>query len=629
MFGGNLVFEGISFEIHENDRVGMVGRNGSGKTTIFQLLAGSETPDTGQIHFQKGLKVGYLAQIPEFPEGYRVQDVLMSAFTEAKNLERMMKEIEQQMANEKDENVLEKLVVKYGDIQEQFTRIGGYEIEANLMKIASGLEIQSMLYQVFSKLSGGEKTKVCLGLILLQAPDLLLLDEPTNHLDIFAVEWLEAFLKDYPGAVVVISHDRYFLDEVVSKVIDLEDGELTVYHTNYTNFLKEKEERLLLEFQAYQEQQKKIKKMKETIKRLREWANQANPPNAGLHRRARSMEKALERIEKLKRPVLDRKRMGLQFESAARSGKDVIVVKDATTSFGEKELFRKANMTLHFGERAAIVGQNGTGKSTLLKQILKEIPTAVGEISVGGSVRIGYLSQHVHSKDPNQTVIEAFRDEVHVNEGDARHILAMFLFYGHAVFRKVNQLSGGERMRLRLAQLMYQNVNLLILDEPTNHLDIESREVLEDALEDFSGTILAVSHDRYFLNKLFEKTYWIHNKALYNFAGNYDWAKRKLQEQIQELEVEVKVEIRVEKKKEVESSVLVDYSKKMEDIEEKLEYLEGELSNLEQKLSLEPDLSKLQVLYQQKIEMEKTREELYERLDELLAEEIVIDTILG
>ncbi|MBP1943783.1 ATPase subunit of ABC transporter with duplicated ATPase domains [Bacillus luteolus] len=505
MFGGNLVFEGISFEVHENDRVGIVGRNGGGKTTIFQLLAGLEAPDNGQIHFRKGLKVGYLAQIPEFPDDTLVQDVLMSAFTEVKGLEEKMKDIEQQMASEKDENALEKLVVKYGDIQEQFTRLGGYEIEANLMRIASGLEIDPMLNQVFSKLSGGEKTKVCLGLILLQAPDLLLLDEPSNHLDILAVEWLESFLKDYQGAVVVISHDRYFLDEVVTKVIELEDGELTVYHTNYTDFLKEKEERLLLEFQAYQEQQKKIKKMKETIKRLREWANQANPPNAGLHRRARSMEKALERIEKLKRPILDRKKMGLQFESASRSGKDVIVVKDVSTAFGEKVLLKNANMTLHFGERAAIVGQNGTGKSTLLKQILREVPTQNGEISVGGSVRIGYLSQHVHAKDPNQTVIEAFRDEVHVNEGDARHILAAFLFYGHAVFRKVNQLSGGERMRLRLAQLMYQNVNLLILDEPTNHLDIESKEVLEDALEDYSGTILAVSHDRYFLNKLFKK----------------------------------------------------------------------------------------------------------------------------
>ncbi|QOR67010.1 ABC-F type ribosomal protection protein [Cytobacillus suaedae] len=616
MFGGNLVFEGISFEIHENDRVGMVGRNGSGKTTIFQLLAGLEAPDTGQIHFRKGLKVGYLAQIPEFPEGSVVLDVLMSAFTGVKGLEEKMKDLEEQMASEKDENVLGKLIVKYGDIQEQFTRLGGYEIEANVMKIASGLEIETMLNQVFSNLSGGEKTKVCLGLILLQAPDLLLLDEPTNHLDIFAVEWLEAFLRDYPGAVVVISHDRYFLDEVVTKVIDLEDRELTVYHTNYTNFLKEKEERLLLEFQAYQEQQKKIKKMKETIKRLREWANQANPPNAGLHRRARSMEKALERIEKLKRPVLDRKKMGLQFESASRSGKDVVVVKDVSTAYGDKVLLRNANMTLHFGERAAIVGQNGTGKSTLLKQILREIPTQSGEISVGGSVEIGYLSQHVYAKDPNQTVIEAFRDEVHVNEGDARHILATFLFYGHAVFKKVNQLSGGERMRLRLAQLMYQNVNLLILDEPTNHLDIESREVLEDALEDYSGTILAVSHDRYFLNKLFQKTYWIRNQTLYNFVGNYDWAKRKLQEQTQEIESVPELKDMPEK---VVKPKTTNQSYQMNEIERQLEEVEKVLYDLDQSLLLEQNLEKLQNLYEQKSKLEGARDELYEKLEKLLA----------
>ncbi len=278
----------------------------------------------------------------------------------------------------------------------------------------------------------------------MQKPDLLLLDEPTNHLDLFAVEWLEQFLKEYTGTVIVISHDRYFLDEVVTKIFDLEDGEIHVYHTNYSQFVEEKEERLLQEFQAYQEQQKKIKKMKEAIKRLREWANQANPPNEGLHKRARNMERALERIEKLKRPILERKQMGLQFEGQERSGKDVVVMKEVSKGFAGRPLFEQANLHVRFQERAAIVGRNGTGKTTLLKLLLKEMEPDAGAIRMGSSVKIGYLSQHAY-ENMKSNVLEAFRENVAVTEGEARHILAKFLFYGPAVFKKVTQLSGGEK----------------------------------------------------------------------------------------------------------------------------------------------------------------------------------------
>jgi len=318
--------------------------------------------------------------------------------------------------------------------------------------------------------------------MLLQKPDLLLLDEPTNHLDLFAVEWLEQFLKEYNGTVMVISHDRYFLDEVVTKIFDLEDGEIHVYHTNYSRFVEEKEERLLQEFQAYQEQQKKIKKMKEAIKRLREWANQANPPNEGLHKRARSMERALERMEKLKKPILERKQMGLQFEGQERSGKDVVVMKEVSKGFAEHLLFNEANLHVRFQERAAIVGRNGTGKTTLLKLLLEQIEPDAGEIRIGSSVKIGYLSQHAYG-NRKSNVLEAFREYVAVTEGEARHILAKFLFYGPAVFKKVTQLSGGEKMRLRLAQLMYQDINFLILDEPTNGLDPAGIRQIRDYLQ--------------------------------------------------------------------------------------------------------------------------------------------------
>ena len=348
------------------------------------------------------------------------------------------------MAEEQESSVLQKLMERYGIIQEKFAFLGGYEIEANIMKVANGLQVTELFPRSFVEISGGEQTKVSLAYMLLQKPDLLLLDEPTNHLDLFAVEWLEQFLKEYNGTVMVISHDRYFLDEVVTKIFDLEDGEIHVYHTNYSRFVEEKEERLLQEFQAYQEQQKKIKKMKEAIKRLREWANQANPPNEGLHKRARSMERALERMEKLKKPILERKQMGLQFEGQERSGKDVVVMKEVSKGFAEHLLFNEANLHVRFQERAAIVGRNGTGKTTLLKLLLEEIEPDAGEIRIGSSVKIGYLSQHAYG-NMKSNVLEAFRECVAVTEGEARHILAKFLFYGPAVFKKVTQLSGGEK----------------------------------------------------------------------------------------------------------------------------------------------------------------------------------------
>lgn len=531
-FGGNIIFENISLEIKNGERVGLVGRNGSGKTTIFQLLTGMESLDAGAIHMKKGTRIGHVAQIPKFDESMTVYEVLSSAFKIEKELEREMRTLEKHMAEEQETSVLQKLMERYGIIQEKFAFLGGYEIEANIMKVANGLQVTELFPRSFVEISGGEQTKVSLAYMLLQKPDLLLLDEPTNHLDLFAVEWLEQFLKEYNGTVVVISHDRYFLDEVVTKIFDLEDGEIHVYHTNYSRFVEEKEERLLQEFQAYQEQQKKIKKMKEAIKRLREWANQANPPNEGLHKRARSMERALERMEKLKKPILERKQMGLQFEGQERSGKDVVVMKEVSKGFAEHLLFNEANLHVRFQERAAIVGRNGTGKTTLLKLLLEEIEPDAGEIRIGSSVKIGYLSQHAYG-NMKSNVLEAFRECVAVTEGEARHILAKFLFYGPAVFKKVTQLSGGEKMRLRLAQLMYQDINFLILDEPTNHLDIESREVLEEALEQYNGTILAVSHDRYFLNKLFEKTYWIDERKLFEFAGNYAWARQKWEERLE------------------------------------------------------------------------------------------------
>jgi ATP-binding cassette, subfamily F, member 3 len=616
MYGGHLIFEKLSFEIPEGARIGLVGRNGTGKTTIFKLLSGVETPDTGLVHLRKGAKIGYLAQIPQYPEETKGLDVLRSAFSGLIETGERLKELEGRMGIEGDPDKLNRLLAEYGKLQDAFTLSGGYEIEANIAKIANGLEINELLEKEFNQCSGGEQTKLCLGLILLQKPDLLLLDEPTNHLDIGAVEWLEDFLKEYEGTVMCISHDRYFLDNVITRVFDMEDGELTIYHANYSGFVKEKEERLLQEFQAYQEQQKKIKKMKEAIKRLREWANQANPPNEALHKRARNMERALERMEKIKRPILERKKMGLEFEETDRSGKVVFSMKDASKSFGEKTLFSEAEMLVHYKDRTAIVGQNGTGKSTIIKMLLGYEGCDSGGVKIGSNVKLGYLSQKFTAADPNMRLIDAFRDEVAVTEGDARHILAKFLFYGPNVFRKVGQLSGGEKMRLRLAQLMHQDINFLVLDEPTNHLDIDSREVLEEALEDFKGTILAVSHDRYFLNKLFHKTYWIHDRKLFSFEGPYSWAKKKLAELSPQKEAKASVEKQAAPVK--EKAVRAEPAVSIEEVEMELEELEANIAVIDEKLLAEADLDALQELYSEKEKLEKERDEKYEFLEKCL-----------
>ncbi|MGO5013253.1 ribosomal protection-like ABC-F family protein [Niallia sp. Sow4_A1] len=612
MYGGNTLFEDISLELKEKERVGLVGRNGSGKTTLFRLLAGQETPDAGQIHWKKGLKIGYLEQIPEYEQSMKVKEVLKKAFSDLETIEGKIKQMEQEMAQDINPEQLLLLMEEYGKLQEYFTNAGGYEMEAKIEKMVNGLKIEQLVMKEYGALSGGEKTKVGLAMLLLQEPDFLLLDEPTNHLDLMAVEWLGKFLQDYNGTILVVSHDRYFLDEVIQKVVDLEDGEVTTYYTNFTNFTKEKEERLLREFQAYEEQQKKIKKMREAIKRLREWANRANPPNEGLHKRARNMERAIERMEKLARPIINRKKMNFDMEASDRSGKDVIQLKNVSKSFGDQLLFQQVQMQISYKDRAAIIGENGSGKSTLLKMILQQMEPDIGEVKMGSNVKIGYLSQHVLMEMEEETVIEAFRNEVHVTEGEARHILAQFLFYGYSVFRKVSNLSGGERMRLRLAQLMYQEINLLILDEPTNHLDIESREVLEEALEDFDGTILAVSHDRYFLNKLFQKIYWIQTKEVHYFEGNYTYAREKSTERQTSKNLQTNpVKSKKEKKATIKEKQEREASFNQIQLEKEVERLEKKISELEKIMEIETDWGKLEQLFSKKEELERQWEELY------------------
>ncbi|WP_096185926.1 ribosomal protection-like ABC-F family protein [Evansella halocellulosilytica] len=621
MYGGDPVLEGVTFEVSEHDRIGIVGRNGSGKTTLLKIISGQEHPDSGNIHWKKGTTVGYLEQLPRFPKEVKTVDVLKTAYEKLIMIENEMEEIEQKISRESNPDELTKLVELYGEKQEQFSNGHGYEIEANIERIASGLNITTFLQKPFDGLSGGEKTKVGLGVLLLKKPDLLLLDEPTNHLDIRAVEWLGKFIRDFPGTVLLISHDRYFLDEVVNKIFDLEDGELTSYHMNYSNFIKEKERLLLNEFQKYEEQQKKIKKMRETIKRLKDWANRANPPNEGLHKRARNMERALERMEKIERPLLNRKKMNIELKAASRSGTDAIVVDNVSKTFGQRNLFSHVNMHIRHQDRAVLIGDNGSGKSTFLKMLLNEEEVTEGTIKLGSQVKVGYLAQHVYSsEDTNKSILEAFRDEVNVSEADARPILAKFLFFGAAVFKKLHQLSGGERMRLRLAQLMYQDINLLILDEPTNHLDIDSREVLEEALEEYNGTILAVSHDRYFINKLFQQVFWLADKTLNFFNGNYDYAKMKMNEGKEERSDQQHSKRKSNPKEKVATVEKIS-ERSISSIENDVSNIENAIHQIEEQMMVEGNVDHLQQLQKEKELRELEREELYQCLESLLEDE--------
>lgn len=523
IMGGNILFENLQLEVNKGEHVAIVGVNGSGKTTLLQLLAGVEVPEKGRIIKSKEATIGYLHQIPHYPQ-HAVKEVLEEAFADIYAIKGKMTALEQEMQS----TVTDKILLQYGQLQEQFMLVGGYEVDTQLAMIANGLGIVDLLEQPFSNLSGGEKTKVMLGQILLKKPSILLLDEPTNHLDMQAIEWLENYVRNFEGIVIVVSHDRQFMNQVAQKIIEIEDGEAFTYNGHYDAFIAQKEAKIEQQFANYEEQQKKIKKMQETIKRLKQWANEANPPNASMHRRAKSMEKALARIERVKKP-LTKKKMNLALTMAERSGKEVVLLQDIDHGF-DKPLLKDSNLAVYFGERLAIVGSNGSGKSTLLKMMLGEIVPNQGVCHIGSNVKFGYLSQQFEHQNPAIRLIDAFRERVALSEAEARHILARFLFYGYDVFKKVKDLSGGEKMRLRLAQLMHEDINVLILDEPTNHLDIEAREVLEETLESFEGTIIGVSHDRYFLQKIFSKTAWIENQTIQVFEGDYEWARQKRQE---------------------------------------------------------------------------------------------------
>ncbi|MCE5030406.1 ABC-F family ATP-binding cassette domain-containing protein [Staphylococcus epidermidis] len=518
------LFDNIKVTLNSGDTVGLVGCNGEGKTTLLRLLAGLEKPSEGIISWKKNVRIGYLNQIPDYENDTSVYQCLKSVFQELNAISEQLETIENKMAE--DIESITTLMSRYGELQTYYEENGGYEIDAKIRKVTYGLNIDHLLDTEWGNLSGGERTKVGLAQMLIKSTDLLLLDEPTNHLDIKSIEWLANYIENFDGATVIVSHDRYFLDETVDQIIEIDQKMLHIYNGNYSNFVEEREKRLLVEFEAYKTQQKKIKKMKESIKQLRTWASQAKPPNAAMYRRAKSMEKALNRIERLEKPTLDSKKMNMKLEEGKRVSNRVIEMENVAKGY-DYLLFENVNMLVRRGEHVAIIGDNGTGKSTLLKIILGLTSVDAGAIKTANNLKIGYLSQHEFESDNDDTLLNTIRGKVNVTEGEARHILANFMFYGKDVFKKVKDLSGGEKIRLRWAQIVNTDYNLLVLDEPTNHLDIDAKETIEDALLNFEGSIITVSHDRYFLNKLFNTTYLLKNKTLEKFEGNYNYIKEK------------------------------------------------------------------------------------------------------
>lgn len=522
----NKIFDDITLNIYDGEKVGIVGDNGCGKTTLLKIICGiyeMTRDDKGSIFITKNASIAYLDQIPSYSENTTVLDVLNKAFDTVKEAEAKMKELESRMKDFKDEE-LERALKEYNRLQEFYEAHDGYKQEEKLKRICTGLKInEEFLKKDFKILSGGEKTTVVLGKILIENPDILLLDEPTNHLDMESCEWLEGFLKSYKGIVIIVSHDRYFLDNVVTKIIEIEDKESTTYKGNYSEYTKQKEENLLIEFNQYKEQQKKIEAMENAIKRLRDWASRGD--NEKFFKRAASMQKALDKIQRIDKPKMEKTTIKLSFNETERSGNEVLNIERLCKSYGEKILFDNADLNVRFKERVGIIGKNGCGKTTLLKMILNKEQNYSGNISLGENIKLAYLPQNIEFEDEERSIIDEFRNNISMVEGQARGYLSKFMFYGSDVFKKIKHLSGGERIRLKLSQLLYEDINLLVMDEPTNHLDISSIETLEEALNNFKGTIIFISHDRYFLNKMSERIVAIENGKFESYLGNYDYYK--------------------------------------------------------------------------------------------------------
>lgn len=625
-FGVESILENISFTVNEGDKIGVIGVNGTGKTTLFKIISGIYGYDSGEIYTSKDCEIGYLEQNTNFYSDNTIFTEVLEVFSDLIKMEEDLRKMECEISDKSSETNspdLQKLMDNYSHKLELFQNSNGYGYKSEAKGVLKGLGFNDEeLEKPIKILSGGEKTRVLLAKLLLRKPTLLLLDEPTNHLDSDALEWLELFLKQYKGTVILISHDRYFLDQSVNRIFEIHNKKLKAYNGNYSYYVEKSAIDKEIERKTYEDQQKEIKKQEESIERLKAYGREKHL------KRARSKEKALSKIEVLDRPDGERKRAKIKFIPAVESGNDVLAVRDVEMSFPDKVLFKDLNLDIYRGEKVALIGPNGAGKSTLFKIIMNEIQPMEGEVKFGTNVNTAYFHQEQKTLNLENSVIDEIWDaNPHLTQTEVRNMLGAFLFENEDVFKKISSLSGGERARVAILKLILSQSNFLLLDEPTNHLDIDSKEVLEEALVNYTGTIFTISHDRYFLNKVVDKILVLGENGVTEYLGNYDYyieKKRQLSEMNKEenTETKTKTQLKEEKRKEKEQREIERQSKnKIKKLEDDIEQTEKKIAGLDMMLCQEeiysnPEKSKEVNL--EKAELEDKLASLYEKWEQIM-----------
>lgn len=605
------ILDKLSFDVNCGERIGILGKNGAGKTTLFRIMTGEVTPDEGTVVIASGKRMGLISQIPVYPEGYTVETVLKTAHERIFELEARMSELAAQMSGNDSKEVMR----EYDRAAADYERLQGYNADFERNRVANGLEIsEAMRSQLFSKLSGGEKTRVNLARLILEDTDILLLDEPTNHLDLKATEWLEEYLLKFRGSVLAISHDRYFLDRVVSRTIEIIDGKAEFYSGNYSFYVAEKQRRFDEQLKKYEKEQKELKRLDEAARRLYQWGSQ----NEALMKKSFAIRSRMERMEKTDRPKAE-KAMKIKFSSREFSGDEVLIIDGVSKSFGERKLFSDLELIIEGGERIALIGDNGTGKSTLIKLIMGEDLPDGGMVRRGPSIKTAYLPQIIKFEYPSRNLLDTMLYSEKCTPQTARDRLGSFRFSGEDVFKPVSALSGGEQSRLRLCMLMRDEVNFLILDEPTNHLDIMSREWIEEAVESYGEALLFVSHDRYFIERFATRIWVLENGTITDFRGGFseyrDYLKRQSE---QNQNIKPKENVKDEMNRAFKKNPSAYNEKLLAKAERDIERLEAKLKELEQLCQEHSsDFEKLMELDVQKAELQKELDALYEKWEEL------------
>lgn len=612
------IFSGLSFNLEKGDKAGLVGLNGAGKSTLFNILTGRLRPDDGKIFIPQDVKVGYLEQILSLDSEMTIYDYCLSVFEGLIKLESEIRDLEKKMSTETDPDKLAAIMDEYTRKSETYHNKNGYAIESELEGTLSAMGFaKDDFKKKISDLSGGQKARVELAGLLLEKPDLILLDEPTNHLDIKAINFLETFIKNYKGTAIIISHDRYFLDATVNRMMVLENGRLSSYAGNYTTFMAQRKKDMEVRIHQYKSQQKEIERQEEIIDRLKNLGGSKRKRGIS---QSRSRQKLLDKMERIDKPIELSDTMNLKFTPRIQSGMDVLKVEDLRMSFDGEEIFKNISFDIYRNERAAIIGDNGVGKTTLFKIVLGELFQDGGKVKMGESVNVGYFDQEQKSLNIENTIFDEIRETFPMlTNFEIRSYLAKFMFYDTDVFREISELSGGERARISLLKLMISDCNFILMDEPTNHLDIDSKEILEDAILDFEGTLLIISHDRYFLNKIASKILDMKADRMDLYLGNYDYYQEKLREMSlteEEKSTVTKTQVKKERKKEkLKRDEVKAVRKKIRDIEKDMEDIDKKLKDLTKESLAEgfyDDQARVAELFREMKDLEDMRDDLDE-----------------